>query len=116
MRTIVGEVLAVAVDIRRNSSTFGRWVGVNLSAQDHLQLRVPKGFAHGVFILSGWAEVIYKTTDYSAPERERVLLWNDPALGIGWPLCDRHAPILSGRDSKGFISNEAKLFDGEAAG
>lgn len=86
VRTVVGEVFDVVVDIRRHSPTFGRYVGVLLSAQNKRMLWVPVGFAHGFLVTSDHAEFLYKTTDYYAPAFERSLLWNDPALGIDWPL------------------------------
>ena len=87
----------VAVDLRRNSATFGRWTGFELSAENKLMAWIPPGFAHGFLVLSEYAEFLYKTTDYYAPEHERSLLWNDPALGIAWPLGDA-APLLSAKD------------------
>ena len=81
-----GEIYDVAVDLRRSSPTFGRWVGANLSAENRRMMWVPEGFAHGFVVLSDRAEFLYKTTDYYAPEHERTLLWNDPAIGIKWPL------------------------------
>lgn len=86
VRVISGEIFDVAVDIRRSSPTFGQWVGVNLSSENKLQLWVPAGFAHGFYVLSGWAEVTYKTTNYYAPQWERTILWNDPQIGVEWPL------------------------------
>lgn len=111
VRAIVGEIFDVAVDIRRNSPTFGHWEGVLLSAKNKKQLWVPPGFAHGFYVLSEWAEVIYKTTDYYAPSWERCLLWNDPALGIGWPLINGQPPVLSEKDLKGNLLSTADLFD-----
>jgi dTDP-4-dehydrorhamnose 3,5-epimerase len=111
VRAAVGEIFDVAVDLRRSSPTFGRWVGVRLSAENKYQVWIPLGFAHGFYVLSDWAELIYKTTDYYAPEWERSLLWNDPALGITWPLLNGRAPVLSERDSHGKPFSEADLFD-----
>lgn len=111
IRTIRGEIFDVVVDLRRSSPTFGHWVGERLSAENKLQLWVPEGFAHGFYVLSDWAEVIYKTTDYYAPAWERSLLWSDPALGIKWPLLDGQTPILSEKDSQGKLLSEADLFD-----
>src|SRR5882762_4545752 len=99
VRVVAGEVFDVAVDLRRSSPTFGRWVGERLSAANKLVMWVPEGFAHGFLVLSESAEFLYKTTDYYAPEHERTLLWNDPALGIAWPLAG--APILKPRDAAG---------------
>lgn len=111
VRAVVGEIFDVVVDLRRSSPTFGRWVGVLLSAKNKKQLWIPPGFAHGFYVLSEWAEAVYKTTDYYAPEWERSLLWNDPALGIEWPLLDRRPPVLSEKDSHGKLLSEAELFD-----
>ena len=111
VRVVVGEVFDVSVDIRRSSPTFGQWVEVALSDQNRNQLWVPPGFAHGFYVLSEWAEVIYKVTDYYAPEWERTLLWNDPAMGIPWPLINGRPPVLSDKDAKGKPFAEAELFD-----
>jgi dTDP-4-dehydrorhamnose 3,5-epimerase len=111
VRAVVGEIFDVAVDLRRSSSTFGRWVGVLLSAENKQQVWIPKGFAHGFYVLSDWAEVVYKVTDYYAPEWERTLLWNDPALGIEWPLLNGQRPVLSEKDSHAKILSEAELFE-----
>jgi len=108
---IVGEAYDVAVDLRRSSPTFGRWVGCSLSAQAKNQLWIPPGFAHGFYVLSEWAEVLYKATDYYAPQEERTLLWNDPALHINWPLIDGHPPILSARDATGKTLAEAETYE-----
>jgi dTDP-4-dehydrorhamnose 3,5-epimerase len=86
VRVVAGEVFDVAVDLRRSSPTFGRWVGERLSAENHRMMWVPEGFAHGFVVLSERAEFLYKTTDYYAPEHERSLRWNDPAVGIEWPI------------------------------
>ncbi len=99
VRVIAGEVFDVAVDVRRSSATFGRWVGVTLSAENKRMLWIPPGFAHGFLVLSASAEFLYKTTDYWYPEFERCLLWNDPALGIDWPLTG--APTLAAKDAAG---------------
>lgn len=106
-----GEVFDVAVDLRRSSPTFGRWAGVTLSARDHQQVWVPPGFAHGFYVLSEWAEVIYKVTDFYDPQGERTLIWNDPAVGVRWPLRDGRAPLLSPKDAIGQPLSEAELFD-----
>lgn len=98
VRVIAGEVYDVAVDIRKNSSTFGKYVGVFLSQSNKRQLWVPPGFAHGFVVTSDYAEFLYKTTDYWAPEFERSLLWNDPAIGINWPISA--PPLLSSKDDK----------------
>jgi dTDP-4-dehydrorhamnose 3,5-epimerase len=99
VRVISGAVFDVAVDLRRSSPSFGRWVGARLSAEDKDALWVPPGFAHGFYVLSDGAEFLYKTTDYWAPEFERTLLWNDPTLGIAWPLSGE--PILNAKDAAG---------------
>jgi len=111
VRAITGEIFDVVVDLRRSSPTFGRWIGERLSSDNKLMLWVPEGFAHGFYVLSDWAEVLYKTTDYYAPVWERSLLWSDPALGIKWPLLDGQTPILSEKDSKGKLLSEADLFE-----
>lgn len=98
VRAVVGEIFDVAVDMRLGSPSFGRWAGVHLSAENKLQLWVPPGFAHGFYVLSEWAEVFYKATDYYAPEWERGLQWDDPAIGIQWPLLEGAAPLLSAKD------------------
>lgn len=99
VRCVAGEVYDVAVDLRRSSPTFGRWVGVALSAANARMLWVPPGFAHGFVVLSDAADFLYKTTDYWHPEHERTLLWNDPALGIDWPLSG--APVINAKDAAG---------------
>jgi dTDP-4-dehydrorhamnose 3,5-epimerase len=99
VRVCSGDVFDVAVDIRKASPTFGRWVGMTLSAESKQMLWIPPGFAHGFLVLSDAAEFLYKTTDYWYPEHERTLLWNDPALGIVWPLAG--APALAAKDSAG---------------
>ena len=107
---IVGEVFDVAVDLRRSSPTFGRWVGVTLSSQNHRQIWVPPGFAHGFYVLSEWAEITYKVTDFYDPQGERTLIWNDPQVGIHWPLPDDQKPILSPKDAQGLPLSGADLF------
>ena len=103
VRVARGAVFDVAVDIRKSSPTFGKWVGVELSEENHRQLWVPPGFAHGFLVLSGTADFLYKTTDYYAPEHERCIAWNDPAIGIQWPLALHgiDQPILSVKDLQG---------------
>jgi len=98
VRVLVGEVFDVALDIRENSPTFGNWVGERLSATNKRQMWIPPGFAHGFLVLSEAAEFLYKTTDYYAPDCERGILWNDPALRIDWPLTD--TPLLSSKDAQ----------------
>jgi len=99
VRVVAGEVFDVVVDLRRGSPTYGRWVGERLSADNHRMMWVPEGFAHGFLVTSERAEFLYKTTDYYAPEHERTLLWNDPALAIDWPLDG--APLLKPKDAAG---------------
>ncbi len=111
VRVIVGAIFDVAVDLRRSSPTFGRWVAVHLSAENKKQIFIPEGFAHGFLTLSSWAEVCYKTTEYYSPEHERCLLWNDPALKIPWPLADGEKPVLSPKDAQGVLLSEADLFE-----
>lgn len=108
MRVLAGEIYDVAVDVRKSSSFFGKWIGVRLSAENRRMLWVPEGFAHGFLVLSDMAEVLYKSTDYYAPEYERALAWNDPDLRIDWPL--EGAPILSERDKAAARLAEAELF------
>jgi dTDP-4-dehydrorhamnose 3,5-epimerase len=108
VRCVVGEVFDVAVDMRRSSPTFGRWVGERLSAENKRQMWIPEGFAHGFLVLSEIAEFLYKTTDYYAPEHERALLWNDPQLGIVWPI--EGLPILSTKDVAASRLADAELF------
>ena len=108
MRAVVGEVFDVAVDLRRSSPTFGRWAGAILSAENRKQMWVPEGFAHGFVVLSDFAEIIYKVTDYYAPAHERSLLWNDPDIGIEWPFDGE--PILSARDRQALPLRAAQTF------
>ena len=109
VRVTQGEVFDVAVDLRRSSPHFGKWVGVVLSADNHRQLWVPPGFAHGFVVTSDSAEFLYKTTDYWYPEHERSLLWNDPALNVQWPL--QAPPQLAAKDSAGKQLSGAEVFD-----
>ena len=108
VRVVAGEVFDVAVDIRKSSPTFGQWVGERISAENKRQLWIPEGFAHGFVVLSDSAEFLYKTTDYYAPEYERSLLWNDPDIGIGWPL--QGEPILSDKDAAACRFAVAEVF------
>lgn len=108
VRVTAGEVYDVVVDLRRSSPTFGRWNGVYLSAENKRQLWVPEGFAHGFVVLSEFAEFLYKTTDYYAPEHERCIHWNDPTLAIDWPLDG--APQLSAKDQAGLSFTDAPVF------
>ena len=111
VRVVAGHIYDVAVDLRNNSPTFGQWVGHHLSAQNRLQLWIPEGFAHGFYVLSDWSEVVYKATDYYAAEWERTLIWNDPEIGIEWPLIDGKLPILSAKDQQGVPIDVADLID-----
>ncbi|NOQ14656.1 MAG: dTDP-4-dehydrorhamnose 3,5-epimerase [Methyloprofundus sp.] len=108
VRVTQGAVFDVAVDIRRSSSTFGQWVGIELNAETHRQLWIPAGFAHGFVVLSESADFLYKTTDYYAPEFERCLAWNDPAIAIDWQYDGE--PQLSGKDRQGALLKDAELF------
>ena len=110
VRAAVGEVFDVAVDIRQGSKTFGQWVGAVLSAENRHQLWVPPGFAHGYYVMSDWAEFLYKATDYYAPEWERSIRWNDPAIGIEWPLEEGFLPTLSKKDAIAPTLMEAETF------
>jgi dTDP-4-dehydrorhamnose 3,5-epimerase len=109
VRCVAGEVFDVVVDLRRSSSTFGRSIGLTLSAQNQRMLWVPPGFAHGFLAMSELVDFLYKTTDYWYPEHERTLLWNDAALGIAWPLSG--APILAAKDAAGTPLAAAALYD-----
>ena len=100
VRVVRGAIFDVAVDLRKSTPTFGRWFGTELTEDNHRQLWVPPGFGHGFLVLSESADVLYKATDYYAPEHERSLLWNDPAVGIDWPL-DGIEPLLSAKDAEG---------------
>jgi dTDP-4-dehydrorhamnose 3,5-epimerase len=111
VRVIAGEVYDVAVDIRRSSPTFGQWVGVRLSAENKHQLWVPSGFAHGFYVISEWAEVIYKVTDIYAPEWERTLAWDEPTIKVEWPVPPGDQPLLSAKDIQGKTLDDAELFD-----
>ncbi|GAA4408266.1 dTDP-4-dehydrorhamnose 3,5-epimerase [Quisquiliibacterium transsilvanicum] len=110
VRAVSGEVFDVAVDLRRGSPSFGRWEGFVLSAQNRRMLWVPPGFGHGFLVLSESADFLYKTTDYWAPEHERCLVWNDPGVGIDWPL-DGRAPALSAKDGQGLPLAQAECFE-----
>ncbi|MFB2918617.1 MULTISPECIES: dTDP-4-dehydrorhamnose 3,5-epimerase [Aerosakkonema] len=108
VRVAVGEIFDVAVDIRKSSPTFGQWVGYMLSAENKRQLWIPAGFAHGFVVVSEVAEVLYKTTEYYAPQHERCILWNDPDLAIAWPV--EATPILSAKDRAGQPFKTAEVF------
>ena len=109
VRVTAGEVFDIAVDIRRGSPSFGKWVGLNLSAENKKMLWIPKGFAHGFVVLSDSAEFLYKTTDYWAPEHERCIIWNDPDLAIDWQLGGT-SPLLSAKDQAGRLLRDAETF------
>ncbi len=109
VRVIAGEVFDVAVDIRRRSPTFGKWVGMNLSAENRRMAWIPPGFAHGFLVLSEFSEVLYKTTDYWAPQSERTIVWNDRDLAIAWPTGEQ--PQLSAKDNAGAVFSEAEVFE-----
>lgn len=109
VRAAAGTVFDVAVDIRRSSASFGRWVGVELSADNHRQLWIPPGFAHGFVVLSDSADFLYKTADYYAPECDGAVRWDDPAIGIVWPL--DVAPLLSGKDQAAPLLAQARVFE-----
>lgn len=109
VRVVRGKVFDVAVDLRRASPTFGKWFGLELSEDNHRQLWIPPGFGHGFVVLSDSADFLYKTTDYWAPEHERCIIWNDPELGIAWPL-DGISPQLSAKDQQGKCFGDAETF------
>lgn len=109
VRAIAGEVFDVALDLRKTSPSYGRWVGEILSAENKKQLWIPEGFAHGFVVLSVFAEFIYQTTDYWAPEHERCILWNDPVLAIQWPIAGE--PVLSAKDAQGKSFSAAETYD-----
>jgi dTDP-4-dehydrorhamnose 3,5-epimerase len=108
VRVVAGEVFDVAVDLRRSSPRYGRWMGQRLSADNKRMLWIPPGFAHGFLALSEFAEVLYKTTDYYAPEHERCVMWNDPDIGVDWPLTG--VPLVSEKDSCGVALKLAETF------
>ncbi len=108
IRVTAGAVYDVAVDLRRSSPTFGQWVGFRLSAEDRRMAWIPPGFAHGFCVTSDSAEFLYKTTDYWSPAHERTLLWNDPQLGISWPLTGE--PLLAAKDAAGLPFGQAETF------
>lgn len=110
VRVLQGEIYDVAVDIRRSSPNFGRWVGVVLSAENRRELWIPAGFAHGFYVLSESADVFYKCTDLYAPGYDRTIRWDDPDIGITWPLNGCSAPILSPKDAAGVSFKEAECF------
>lgn len=111
VRVLSGEIFDVAVDLRRPSPTFGQWVSETLSGENRIMLWVPPGFAHGFYVLSDWAEVVYKATDYYAPEWERTLRWDDPAIGIPWPVTEGTFPALSPKDATGMTLDQCESYD-----
>ena len=111
VRVILGKIYDVAVDLRRYSSTFGQWTGLYLSAENKKQLYIPPGFAHGFYVVSAWAEVLYKATDYYAPQWERTLLWNDVQLNVSWPLLEGKPPLLSPKDAAGTPFDRAEVYE-----
>ena len=111
VRAVAGVVFDVAVDIRRSSPTFGQWTGEVLSAENRKMLWVPTGFAHGYLVMSDWAEFVYKTTDFYAPEYERSLRWDDPQIEIAWPLAAGEQPILNARDAAGKLLADAEIYE-----
>ena len=111
VRVVSGEIFDAVVDLRKSSPDFGQWVGELLSADNRKQLWIPRGFAHGFLVLSVTAEFQYKCTDYYAPEHERTLQWNDPDIGIDWPLLEDEEPILSAKDQAGIPLSEAEVYD-----
>ena len=110
VRVVVGEIFDAVVDIRRSSPTFGRWVGVWLSAQDKRQLWVPPGFAHGFYVVSEWADVLYKATDLYDQTAERCIRWDDPTIKVTWPIAPGKLPILSEKDLAGISFTEAEMY------
>jgi dTDP-4-dehydrorhamnose 3,5-epimerase len=110
VRSAAGEIFDVAVDIRKGSPTFGQWVGSYLTAENRHQLWIPAGFAHGFYVISEWAEVFYKATDYYAQTWERGIRWNDPVIRIEWPLVDGEEPLLSAKDAHAPLLAEAEVF------
>lgn len=111
VRVVSGKIFDVAVDLRKSSGTFGQYVGIMLDDREKKQLWIPPGFAHGYYVLSDQAEVSYKVTDYYAPEWERTLLWNDPEIGIDWPLVNQQEPVLSENDSRGLPLKEGEVYE-----
>ena len=111
VRVVIGEIYDVAVDLRKSSPTFGQWMGMYLSAENKKQIYIPPGFGHGFYVVSDWAEVLYKATDYYAPQWERTLLWNDPQVNITWPLSPGEEPTLSPKDAAGLPLEDAEVYD-----
>jgi len=111
VRVVAGEIFDAAVDIRRSSSTFGKSIGILLSAQNKRQIWIPPGFAHGFYVVSEWAEVLYKATDFYDPTAERAILWNDPTLNVPWPIPPGDLPTLSPKDRAGKLLTEAEIYE-----
>ena len=111
VRVVAGEIFDVAVDIRRSSSTFGKSICILLSAQNKRQLWIPPGFAHGFYVVSEWAEVLYKATDFYDLEAERVIIWNDPTLNVTWPIAPGELPTLSPKDLAGKLFTEVEIYE-----
>ena len=109
VRVLSGEIFDVAVDLRRSSPTFGKWVGEKLSSLNKKQLWIPEGFAHGFYVMSGEAEIFYKCTEYYSPEHDRAILWNDPKIGINWPLLNPR-PLLSKKDGGANFFADAEVY------
>lgn len=110
VRVVSGEIFDVAIDIRRNSPTFGKWVSAILSSKNYHQLWVPPGFAHGFYVLSEFADVIYCCTDFYSPQNERTIIWNDPELAIDWPLNENQLPSLSAKDAQGLFIKDSQCY------
>jgi len=111
VQVILGEIYDIAVDLRKSSPTFGQWMGMYISAENKKQLYIPPGFAHGFYVVSEWADMHYKATDYYAPQWERTLLWNDAQIGISWPLLGGKPPLLSPKDAVGTPYEQAEFYE-----
>ena len=111
VRVLKGEVFDVAVDLRKSSSTFGKWESVILSDENKHLLWIPPGYAHGFYVMSDWAEIEYSTTDFYYPEHERTIIWNDPDINIKWPIPVSDKPILSDKDSQGKLFKDAEFYE-----
>jgi len=111
VRVVIGAIFDVAVDLRKSSSTYGKWVGLHLSEENRHQLWVPPGFAHGFYTLSAQADVVYKATDYFDPEGERCIRWDDPDLAIEWPISSEIQPLISVKDQAGVFLADAEVFE-----
>ncbi|MCB2202854.1 dTDP-4-dehydrorhamnose 3,5-epimerase [bacterium] len=111
VRVVIGKIFDIAVDLQKSSPFFGQWVGAVLSAENKRELWIPPGFAHGFLVLSEQADVIYKATDYYAPESERCIRWDDPKLAIDWPIPEGELPIVSEKDMMGLSFEEAEVFE-----